>query len=284
MSVETEARAGDEVGRQVAGRASPGSVLRWALRQQRRAIVGWAIAVAAVSGIYASFFDVIDASEMEALVEGMPEALVTALGYDRLGSAAGFLESTVYGLLGPILVLVFGIGYGARVLAGSEEDGTLELELTSAVGRRQVLLERYAALVVQLAVLIAAVTAAVLPLVVTLDMDVAIGGVLAGGLGLFLLALAVSSVGFAAGAVTGRRVVALGVGTAVAVVGYLADALAGLLEDGRLLEAVSPFAWYLSGDPLVEGVDLAGFGALLAVALVALGVAVVAFERRDLGT
>ncbi len=284
MAVDRAVSAVVPEGGMAPGVASLGSVLRWALRQQRRATVGWAVAVAAVSGIYASFFDVIDASEMEALVEGMPEALVTALGYDRLGSAAGFLESTVYGLLGPILILVFGIGYGARVLAGAEEDGSLELELTSAVGRRQVLLERYAALVVQLAILAVAVTAVVLPLVAALDMDVAVGGVLAGGLGLFLLALAVSSVGFAAGAVTGRRVIGLAVGAGVAVAGYLADALAGLLEDGRWLEAVSPFAWYLSGDPLVEGIDVAGFGVLLAVALVALGVAVVVFDRRDLGT
>lgn len=284
MSAETDAGAGAVGAGRHAGVASPGSVLRWALRQQRRATVGWVIAVAAVSGIYASFFDVIDASEMEALVAGMPEGLVTALGYDRLGSAAGFLESTVYGLLGPILLLVFGIGYGARVLAGAEEDGTLELELTSAVSRRQVLLERFAALVVQLVILAGAVTAVVLPLVLAMDMDVAVGGVVAGGVGLFLLALAVASVGFAAGAVTGRRSIGLAVGAGVAVVSYLADVLAALLEDGRWLEAISPFAWYLSGDPLVEGIDVAGFGALFVLALVALGVALVAFGRRDLGT
>ena len=265
------------------GVAPPGSVLRWVLREQRRSLLLWSLAVAVVSGIYASFFDVMDPSEMDALIGSMPEGLVAALGYDQLGSAAGFLESTVYGLLGPILLLVFGITFAARTLAGGEEDGSLELELTSAVSRRRVVLERYAVLVVQLVVVVAALSIVVVALVVAIDMDVALSGLFAGGLGLFLLVLALSSLTFAAGAATGRRVIGLVVGAGVAVVGYVANALAPLLDDGRWLEAISPFAWYLDGDPLVEGIDVVGFGALALVAVVSLGVAVTTFDRRDLG-
>jgi ABC-2 type transport system permease protein len=263
--------------------AAPGSVLAWVLRGQRRSLLLWSIAVATVSGIYASFYDVIEPGDMDALIDSMPEGLVAALGYDQLGSAAGFLESTVYSLLGPILLLVFGINLAARTLAGGEEDGSLELELTSAVGRRQVLLERYAALLVQIGVLVAVVTAVVIGLVVAIGMDVAVSGLLAGGLGLFLLVAALSSVAFAAGAVTGRRAVALGAGAGVAVVAYIANALAPLLDDGRWLEAISPFAWFLGGEPLVEGIDVVGFGGLATLAAVCLAAAVITFDRRDLG-
>lgn len=265
------------------GVAPPGSVLRWVLREQRRSLLLWSIAVAAVSAIYASFYDVMDASEMDALIGSMPEGLVAALGYDQLGSAAGFLESTVYALLGPILLLVFGITFAARTLAGGEEDGSLELELSSAVSRRRVVLERYAVLVIQLAVAVTVLSVVVVALVVTIAMDVALSGLLAGGLGLFLLVTALSSVTFAVGAATGRRVVGLAAGAGVAVVGYVANALAPLAEDGRWLEAISPFAWFLAREPLVEGIDVVGFGALTLVAAVSLAVAVLTFERRDLG-
>jgi ABC-2 type transport system permease protein len=264
--------------------ARSGRVFAWALRQNRRALVLWSVAIAAVSAMYASFFPMMDGPEMESLVEGMPEGLVAALGYDRLGTAAGYLESTVYGLLGVVLMMVFALTYGARVLAGVEEDGSLELEITSAVSRRRVLLERFTSLAVQLAVMATAVTLAMVLIVAGVDeMDVSLGGLLAAGLGLFLFALAVGGNTFAVGAATGRRGLALGVGTAFGVLAYLADAFAGMLDDGRWLEALSPFSWYLSGDPLVEGIDVAGFGGLVLLTAVALTVAMTTFERRDLG-
>ncbi len=263
--------------------ATSGKVLSWVLRQSRRALVLWAVAVAAVSAMYASFYTVMDGPEMSAMIEGMPEGLVAALGYDRIGTPAGYLESTVYGLLGPILLMVFGITLGARVLAGVEEDGSLELELTSGVSRRRVLVERYVALVLQLAALTVAVSVAIMVIVAGIDMEVSFGGLAAAGLGMLLFTLAVASVAFAAGAVTGRRAVGLAAGAGVGVLAFIADAFAGMLDDGRWLEALSPFSWYLMGDPLVEGVHVAGFGGLLAVSVVALAIAVTVFDRRDLG-
>ena len=265
------------------GRARPGAVLRWVLRGNRRSLLGWAIAVAAVSAIYASFADLLDTGDMEALIASMPDGLTTALGYDRLDSDAGFVTSTVYGLLGPILLLVFAIGQGARLVAGLEEDGALELELSAAIDRRRVVVERWAALVVQVAVLVVALSAAVAAAVAGFGLDVTASGILAAGVGLWALAAALGTVTLAVGAATGRRAVALAVGAGLAVVAYLADAAAGLLADGAWLEAVSPFSWYLAAEPLETGVDVTGVLGLTALTAVGLVAAVGAFDRRDLG-
>jgi ABC-2 type transport system permease protein len=107
-------------------------VLRGVLDNQRRTLVLWGIAVAAICAMYAAFYPAMGGGEeMEALLAAMPQALVEAMGYDQIGTAPGYLTSTVYGLLAPILLLVFAIGTGARLIAGQEEDGTLELELAS---------------------------------------------------------------------------------------------------------------------------------------------------------
>ncbi len=260
------------------------TVLSWVLRQQRRALLGWTLAVAAICAIYVSFYPAMgEAGELEALVEGMPEGLVTALGYDAIGSAPGYLESTVFGLLGPILLLVFAVTVAARVIAGEEEDGSLELELAGPINRRSALLQRYAALVVGVLWLCVVVGATTVLLVAALDMEVGTAEIVATTLGLFLLVIAVGSVGFAAGAATGRRAVALAVGAGLAVAAYVANALAGLLDNGAWLEWISPFAWYLGNDPLVAGLSVAGAAGLVALAAVSLGVALVGFERRDLG-
>ncbi len=259
-------------------------VASWVLRQQRRGFVLWSLALAAVSAMYISFWPAMGAGdEMQALIDNLPEGLVAALGYDRIGTAAGYLESTVFGLLAPALLLVFGIATGARILAGEEEVGALELELTHPVGRRRVLLERFGALAAGLALLCTVVLVVTLVFDPLLEMGLGANAIVATVAGLFLFVLAMASVTLAVGAATGRRAIALAVGSALAVLAFVADAIAPLLDDGRWLEAVNPFAWYLGSDPLTHGWDPAGLLGLAAVTVVALASALVVYDRRDLG-
>ncbi len=69
----------------------------------------------------------------------------------------------------------------------------------------------------------------------------------------------------------------------MAVLGYVADAIGPMVDGAEWLQTISPWYWFLGGDPLVEGVDLVGFALLIALALVAAVGGLVRFERRDLG-
>jgi ABC-2 type transport system permease protein len=258
-------------------------VLASVLRDRRRSLVGWAVALAAVSAMYVAFWPAMgDGAEMQALVDNMPEGLATALGYDAIGSAAGYLESTIFGLLGPALLLVFAIGTGARLVAGEEEDGTLELELAHPVGRLRVLGERLAALVLAIAGLSLAVFAVTLAVATGLEMDVTAVGIAAASTGMLLLAVTFGCIALGVGAATGRRALALAVAAGLAVLTYIADAVAPLVDWGGWLEVVSPFSWYLGGDPLVAGFDAGGLAALAALAAVATAAGMARFGRRDL--
>ena len=250
------------------------------LRGQRRSLLIWSVALSAVSAMYIAFWPAMDTGDIQSLVDSLPEGLRTAMGYDAIGTAAGYLTSTVYGLLGPALLLVFAIGSGARLLAGLEEDGTLELELVSPVSRRRVYLERLAALAVDVTVLVLALTAVTLLLVAALDMEVGATNVLAGSTGLLLLVLAHGAVAFAVGAATGRRPQALGAAAGLAVLGFVLDAIGPTVGWGWM-STVSPFSWLLVPEPLAQGFDL-GFVRLALLAVVAAGAGLVAFDRRDL--
>jgi ABC-2 type transport system permease protein len=263
-------------------------VLAAVLRERRRSLLGWALALAAVCGIYVAFWPAMgEGAEMQALIDTMPEGLVTAMGYDAIGTAPGYLESTVFGLLGPALLLVFAIGFGARVVAGEEEDGTLELELTHPVSRSRVVAERLLALVLAVAGLTVVVLATTVALVGALEMEVATEGIAAASVGLGLLAVTFGLLTLGVGAATGRRGAALGVGAGLAVLTYVADAVAPMVEWGGWLEAASPFSWYLGPDPLVAGFApavLGGLAGLVAVTVVAVLVGLAGFGRRDLLT
>ena len=117
----------------------------------------------------------------------------------------------------------------------------------------------------------------------SVGLDVSVGGIAAASLGLNLLVIAFATITLAAGAVSGRRGVALAVGAGTAVAAFVADAVAGMLDDGAVIEALSPFSWYLASDPVVNGVPLTAYARLGVVTLIAWAVAHDRFRRRDLG-
>ena len=263
----------------MAGRAL--NVLGGVVREQRRAWVLWSVAVAAVAALYIAVYPSMETMDLDAMMEGFPEGLMTALGYDDMSSAPGYISSTVYGLLGPALLLVFTLGLGARLLAGQEEDGTLELELAAPVSRRRLFLERLAALWLGTLILVAVITATSILLVLALDIEVDSMGLLAGGVGLLLLTGGLGTVAYGLGAATGRRSLALSAGAGVAVLAYILNAIGPLLE-APWMTAVSPFGWYLEGEPLTEGLILWRLALLAAVPMIFAGVGLVRFRRRNL--
>ena len=256
-------------------------VLAGVLRDRRRPLVLWSIAIAAVTAMYVAFYPSMGAADLDSLIENMPEELVAALGYDQIGTPGGYLSSTVYGLLGPVLLLVFAIGSGARLIAGQEEDGSLELELASPVARTRVFRERLAALWFGVVVLVAVLTVVTMAFVAALDMDIGATEILAGSTGLLLLVLGFGTLALAVGAVTGRRALALGVAAGLAVVAFMLDAIGPAIDAGWMT-TVSPFSWYLADNPLVTGFDVDGLLLLAAISLIATVVAVPVFNRRDL--
>jgi len=257
--------------------------IRWQLVRRRRSLLGWALALAAVAGIYVPFYPMMGGGELQAVVDTMPAELISALGYDRIGSPEGYLTSTVFGLLAPVLLLAFGVALGARTIAGEEEAGELELAASAPVRRDVLLAGRIIAMHTQIAVL-ALVTFVVTALLVRIvGMEVSLSGIAAAALGLNLLVIAFATIALAAGAVTGRRGVAIAVGAGTAVAAFVADALSGIVQRGELLARLSPFSWYLAGDPVAEGIPFVGYGLLGALTFVAWAVALARFPRRDLG-
>jgi ABC-2 type transport system permease protein len=262
--------------------ARPGTVAREVLRTSRRSIGLWALAVAGVSVLYTAFYPSIGGAKMEVMMESMPPGLIEAMGLQDMASAAGYVSSTVFSLLGAILTLVCAISVGARLVAGAEEDWVLELEMTGPVSRARVYTERLAVLWLTVLALTTSIVVVLLALTSALDMDVTLGGLLAAGLSLWVFGGAMGTLAFAVGAATGRRGPATTVAATVAALGYVLAYLAPMVDGGAWLARLSPYEWYIGNDPLVHGVDAAGLGLLLGLAVLALVGGLVPFRRRDL--
>ena len=258
------------------------------VRDRRRSLLWWSVGIVGLVLFTVALFPSLKGEEsFNEVIEQMPEALRAMFGLDTaipLTSPPGYLQGRLFGSMLPLLLIVFGIGLGARAIAGSEQDGTLELLLANPVTRRAVVIERYLAMVGMLAGLttVFAVSLVVLAVPFGALEDVPLTGLAGAVAGVYGISLLHATLAFGVGAATGRRALALSSATVVAVVGYLLQGLLGLSDAIRPLRFVSPWHWYLGRNMLAQGVapDAIVVPLLLSAVIFAAGAA--AFLRRDL--
>jgi beta-exotoxin I transport system permease protein len=256
------------------------------LRDQRRALVWWSVGIGLVVVMYAAFYPSIkdNADQFTSYMRDLPKAVRDLLGGADIASPEGYLMSEVFAFLGPVLLLVYAIGAGARGIAAEEERGTLDLLLSTPLRRRRVVADKFVAMA--LATLLLAVVAWLVTLLVgpAFDLTVSFEGLSAAFLNLFLMALAFGSIALAVGAATGGRGLAVGVASGAALLTFLLRTFASSVSWLEPYRVFSPFYYYTGHDPLRAGFHLTDPLVLASISLVALAVALATFERRDLAT
>jgi ABC-2 type transport system permease protein len=260
------------------------ALFRKVLQDGRFGLLIWCVVVAAPTALYLPLYSSIGGNaQMQSLIDSLPSALTKAIDYRSITTGSGYTQSTYFGLIGFLLISVAAIRWGAEAIGGDEETGILELTLAHGVSRTDLVVGRYAALVVRIAALALAAFLAVLafdgPGHLGLDL-----GYLVGTAGVFgALALAESSFAFVFGAIGGRSLWGVAGGALVTGAGYVFNAVANV--DSRLdwLYRFSPYHWAFGDSPLQNGLSVQGLVGLLVLSAVAFAVAVVAFRRRDVG-
>lgn len=264
-------------------------VARVLVAGRRRSTLWWALALALIVLLIVASFTTMDGNQaIEDSFGDLPESVMVLMGIDAeltLTSPAGYLNSQLFANMLPLLLTVFAIGLGARIVAGDEDDGTLELVLAHPVDRRRVALERAAA-AVGLLVLLGVVCAATLVLSAPLaDLDLGVDQLTAATATSVLLGLLHGAVAFGAGCATGSRAIAITAGAGLTAAGFIVQSLALLSDTLRPLRWASPWQWFLDRPAILDGwasIIVPGLGTLAAVALVG-GLGLARFARRDVG-
>lgn len=256
-----------------------GNIFAQTLRDQRRALLWWAAGILFVVIVYVGGYrQYADAGMLETTY---PEFLDAIMGSDDFTTPAGYLNMVFFTLLGPLLMLLASMFAGARAIAGEEEDGMLDIVLAHPVSRAHLVVERFAALAAGSAWLGLVAWLVVYLAASFAEMDLGFVSIGAASVALAMLGLTLGAVALAIGALTGRRGLALGVTAALALALYLANNLAGTIESLEPIQRVSPYHFYLGGDPLRNGFDLAGLGVLALMSLALLLLAIWGLNRRD---
>ncbi|MFD0746353.1 hypothetical protein ACFQ1L_34340 [Phytohabitans flavus] len=160
----------------------------------------------------------------------------------------------------------------------------LDLYLANPISRRQFVLQRFVALTGVLVVLGLVPWLLVSLFNASLDMGVPAANVAAASLGLLLIGVCFGTLALAVSSVVGRRSVVLATTGAIAAGTYVLRVVGDLVGGLGFLRWLSPFHYYLGGDPLREGFDVAYLIVLMLIPAAMLAFAVIQFERRDVST
>jgi ABC-2 type transport system permease protein len=260
------------------------SVLLKTLRDQARALLGWAVALVLIVAMYVGIWPSIrDQPSMNAFLDQMPDTLrsLFAMSGADMSTPVGYVKVELLSFMGPIAVLLYSVGTGVGAIAGEEEHHTLEFLLAAPVGRVRIVLEKAAAMAVGTAFLVAVMGAALIWEGTWTGMDLPAGRVFAAMAHLGLLGLVFGGFGLALSAATGRPGLSRGLPVALAVLAYAVSGLGGVVDWLKPLQKYSPFYQYSGHDPLMNGLDWPSVGIAAATVAVLVTAAALGFRRRD---
>jgi ABC-2 type transport system permease protein len=213
----------------------------------------------------------------------LPEGVTTLLGGADYGTITGWMRSEIGAVYGPLIVSFTGISVAAA-LAGEEEAGVLALALAYPLERSRLLLARAGAVLISVALVAFGTFVGLVVGVAVGGGGIAVTNIAAVAVHLAFFGWAVGAVALASAALTGRRALATGAAAAFALVGFLLNGLAPLVDSIDWLKYLSLFYYYEGHDPIGNGVDGADLAVLGAATLALTALAVVGFQQRDLRT
>jgi ABC-2 type transport system permease protein len=255
------------------------------LRERRRSLIWWALGIVLFVAINVAFYPSVRGDEaLSDYAEKLPESVraLFAGGELDLASPAGYLNSQVFALTAPLLLLIFSIGAGAGAVAGEEERGVLDLLLAQPLHRRDYVIQRFLALAALIGVLSAVLLATVALGSLAVDLEIGFGRVVAATVSVALLALFFGALAEAVGALRPGRGRAIAVAAGVAVASWMFDGLAQGVDALEPWRPLSPYYHALGQNPLREGAPLGGWALLVAGTLLAVAAGAAGFERRDI--
>jgi len=256
------------------------------LRDRRKALFWWSFGLVLYSLFMCAFYPTIQKSavELEAYMENMPEAIVAAFGGadNNIASPEGYLNVEYFSMMLPLMFIIYAIGFGSGAIAGEEEAGTLDLLLANPIPRWRVLLEKFLAMVGGMAILSFMTWLGLAVGIYAYDMDIGLGQLAAATFSSALLSFSFGVIALAISCLTGKRGMSMGITTALVAGTYLLYVLAQVAEPLEKYQKLSPFYWYMTANPLANGLKLGDMTFFIGTIGIFLIIALFAFQRRDL--
>ena len=232
--------------------------------------------------VYTSFFPSV--KEMgDDLLEAMPPAMIELLNLESFGTIEGFLATEMYAIFWVVLLGIYFAYVAADSIAGDIQKGKMDLTLSCAVSRRQVILERTSSLVVPLLALNIMVPVVIYLMVLGLGeaMDPLVL-IMVHLLSIPYLMVCIS-MGLMTSVVFQQPKAAGGVAAGSVAVLWLIEGMARMVSAFDWLARLTPTHYYNPTEILVHGTfNYGGALLLMAISIILFIVAMEIFHHRDI--
>ncbi len=263
-----------------------GVIFRRTLYDNRRSILWWSVGIGILAFYVTVVFPLI--SEFEQFNELLESPIFGAL----FGDMGELDYTTPEGFLGiefftwaPLVLAVYAVTFAGSIVGGEEERGTLDILLSTPVPRWQVIVEKSAAFVVALVVILAVATLGiVLAVAITPELEIDASRVMMAMLNMIPTVLLMAALTLFLTTVLRSRGQAGGIAAGIIAASYFINSFADMADSGimKALQKLSFYSYYGPFTVLTRGVQWGNFLLLLAIAAILFGLALFFFQRRDL--
>lgn len=212
----------------------------------------------------------------------VPESIRGILGdattYQRI---EGFIDIQVMAQM-VFMTIIYGIILLTGVLAGDENEGTLQTLLSHPVSRRRVYVEKFAGASLLVFIATSSVFTGTWLGAVVVGESVDLVRLGLATVMLFLVTMAFSVMGFAIGAITGKRGIAGAIAGSLAFVSYLITNLAPSVSALKTINKFSPYEYFNKPSILYSGVQIGDAIVLLSISVVCVVAGYVVFVKRNI--
>jgi ABC-2 type transport system permease protein len=262
-----------------------GVIFKQALRDARRTIIGWGLGLAT----YVLFMVLIyptmqNFQQLNDMLELPIFQAMVGTEFVDITSPSGYLGMYLF-LYTPLLLAVFAILYGLGITAAEEDHGTLDVLLAAPIPRWQLIVEKFAAaIVIVLLILLSMLAAFVIGLLLTPALQVDWGTLILALVNALPITLLMVALTLLLSTIFRSRGLVGGILTVLIVASYFMWTLADLVTEPMTnMRYFSLFNYYNGATVLAEGVDWGGFALLSVVTAAVVGLSLLTFQRRDLG-
>jgi polyether ionophore transport system permease protein len=249
------------------------------LRELRVPILGWGLGLGL--SLYANYATARDA--IASGIAGLAKQFRFMAEPVAVDTVPGYVTFRVLGLVLPVLLSIWAILVGARLVRGEEERGSLDVLLSTPRSRARLLAEKLAALAGALLGVALLLSLGVLAGQAGADQPLAYGRALGATLNASLVALVFGAAGLLLSQLLPRRAAA-GMAAMLLALAFLTDATGRTVAGAGWLRLGSPLHYYTANKPLIPGypADPGAAAVLIGVCLALAAGSLLLFARRDI--
>ncbi len=259
------------------------SVFLKTLRDQRWPVLIWSVIVTLVTVAGYEAYKQVNPTQIASLANN--KAFVFFNDPVEVGTASGFVTFR-YGFFFSLVLCIFVVILGGRLLRGEESRGSLELLLARPLSRGRLFVQKVLATVVSILILGLAFSIGALIGEDRLHLTVSVSGALLAGLNVSALLFFYAMLALFISQYTQTANAAAGIAGGIYALAFVLDGTGRVYPSAAWVRRLSPNYYYNLSKPLISsyGTDAAALTFVLVLGLVLLALSAVVFLRRDVGS